>query len=158
MLGLERSLGSRIVTYADDLVILCGRGKGEEALARMRELMGKLKLDGQPLSFSRRPQSPRCSCRRSPQGFSTKRDNLRRFQLGAIGTDEPLRQLTDWIDHQAKAVRMVEERTLRLAVGTTEENAEVWMTVIPANHHLLASAFGPKRKWAALVLAHPELM
>jgi RNA-directed DNA polymerase len=44
MLGLERSLGSRIVTYADDLVILCRRGKGEEALARMRHLMGKLKL------------------------------------------------------------------------------------------------------------------
>jgi Reverse transcriptase (RNA-dependent DNA polymerase) len=44
MLGLERSLASRIVTYADDLVILCRRGKGEEALARMRQLMGKLKL------------------------------------------------------------------------------------------------------------------
>ena len=44
MLGLQRSLGSRIVTYADDLVILYRRGKGEEALARMRELMGKLKL------------------------------------------------------------------------------------------------------------------
>jgi hypothetical protein len=43
MLGLERSLGSRIVTYADDLVILCRRGKGEEALAGMRQLMGKLK-------------------------------------------------------------------------------------------------------------------
>jgi RNA-directed DNA polymerase len=43
-LGLEESLGSCIVTYADDLVILCRKGKAEEALARMRELMGKLKL------------------------------------------------------------------------------------------------------------------
>ncbi|WP_242665940.1 group II intron maturase-specific domain-containing protein [Paraburkholderia ginsengiterrae] len=43
-LGLQRSLGSRIVTYADDLVILCKRGKAEEALARLREIMGKLKL------------------------------------------------------------------------------------------------------------------
>jgi RNA-directed DNA polymerase len=43
-LGLERSLGSRIVTYADDLVILCKSGKAAEALQRMREIMGKLKL------------------------------------------------------------------------------------------------------------------
>ena len=43
-LGLERSLGSRIVTYADDLVILCKRGKADDALQRMREIMGKLKL------------------------------------------------------------------------------------------------------------------
>jgi RNA-directed DNA polymerase len=43
-LGLERSLGSRIVTYADDLVILCRKGNAEEALQRMRELMGRLKL------------------------------------------------------------------------------------------------------------------
>jgi RNA-directed DNA polymerase len=43
-LGLDKRLGTRIVTYADDLVILCRKGKAEEALARMRELMGKLKL------------------------------------------------------------------------------------------------------------------
>jgi group II intron reverse transcriptase/maturase len=43
-LGLEHSLGSCIVTYADDLVILCKRGKAEEALQWMRAIMGKLKL------------------------------------------------------------------------------------------------------------------
>jgi group II intron reverse transcriptase/maturase len=43
-LGLEQRLGSRIVTYADDLVILCKRGRAEEALTQMREIMGKIKL------------------------------------------------------------------------------------------------------------------
>ena len=42
--GLERRLRSRIVTYADDLVILCRRGKAEEALQRLREIMARLKL------------------------------------------------------------------------------------------------------------------
>jgi len=44
MFGLERTLGTRLVTYADDLVILCRQGKAEEALQRLREIMGKLKL------------------------------------------------------------------------------------------------------------------
>lgn len=43
-LGLERNLGSRVVTYADDLVILCRRGGAETALQRMRALMSGLKL------------------------------------------------------------------------------------------------------------------
>ena len=43
-LGLDRRLGSCIVTYADDLVILCRRGKAEEAALWMRKIMGKLKL------------------------------------------------------------------------------------------------------------------
>jgi RNA-directed DNA polymerase len=44
MFGLERALGARLVTYADDLVILCRRGKAEAALQSLREIMVKLKL------------------------------------------------------------------------------------------------------------------
>jgi len=40
--GLGQSLGSRIVNYADDLVILCKRGKADEALWHMCEIMGQL--------------------------------------------------------------------------------------------------------------------
>jgi group II intron reverse transcriptase/maturase len=43
-LGLEQSLGARLVTYADDLVILCRTGNAEAALHHLRALMGKLKL------------------------------------------------------------------------------------------------------------------
>jgi hypothetical protein len=35
MLVLEQSLGSRVVTYADDLVILCQRGKAEQTAATL---------------------------------------------------------------------------------------------------------------------------
>jgi group II intron reverse transcriptase/maturase len=42
-LGHERRLEARIVNYADDFVICC-RGRAEEALATMRDMMSKLKL------------------------------------------------------------------------------------------------------------------
>ena len=42
--GLEDRLASRIVTYADDLVILCRRGRAEEALQHLRAIMARLKL------------------------------------------------------------------------------------------------------------------
>jgi group II intron reverse transcriptase/maturase len=42
-LGHEKRLRAYIVNYADDLVICC-RGGAEEALAGMRDIMGKLKL------------------------------------------------------------------------------------------------------------------
>src|SRR5438270_196403 len=43
-LGLVQSLGTRLVTYAYDLVILCRSGNAEKALHHLREIMGKLKL------------------------------------------------------------------------------------------------------------------
>jgi group II intron reverse transcriptase/maturase len=43
-LGLGQSLGTRLVTYADDLVILCRRGNAQAALHHLRAIMGKLKL------------------------------------------------------------------------------------------------------------------
>ena len=42
-LGHEKRLAAYIVNYADDLVICC-RGRADEALARMRDIMTKLKL------------------------------------------------------------------------------------------------------------------
>ena len=42
-LGHEKRLGAYIVNYADDLVICC-RGRAEEALATMRDMMTRLKL------------------------------------------------------------------------------------------------------------------
>jgi hypothetical protein len=42
-LGHEKRLGAHIVNYADDFVICC-RGRAEEALATMRDMMSKLKL------------------------------------------------------------------------------------------------------------------
>jgi len=43
-LGLDKLLGSRIVNYADDLVILCRKGGAELALAHLRAIMGRLGL------------------------------------------------------------------------------------------------------------------
>jgi len=43
-LGLETSLGTRLVTYADDLVILCRRGNARSGAASPARIMGKLKL------------------------------------------------------------------------------------------------------------------
>src|SRR5215469_12311150 len=42
--ALSKSLGTRLVNYADDLVILCRRGSAENALHHLREIMSKLKL------------------------------------------------------------------------------------------------------------------
>jgi RNA-directed DNA polymerase len=41
---MKAEMSAQLVTYADDLVILCRRGKAEAALQRLQEIMGKLKL------------------------------------------------------------------------------------------------------------------
>lgn len=43
VLGHEERLGAKIVSYADDIVICC-RGTGEVALARLQSMMGQLRL------------------------------------------------------------------------------------------------------------------
>jgi RNA-directed DNA polymerase len=42
--GHARRLQAEVVNYADDFVILCREGSGEEAMATMRRLMSKLGL------------------------------------------------------------------------------------------------------------------
>jgi len=81
-LGLEQSLGTCIVTYADDLVILCRRGKAEEALQQLRTIMGALKLtineENRRTPATAPPQSILCQDRRQlPQ----KRRNFLRDSL-----------------------------------------------------------------------------
>jgi RNA-directed DNA polymerase len=44
VLGHQRRLAAQIVNYADDFVILCPRGRADEAMAVMRDMMGRLKL------------------------------------------------------------------------------------------------------------------
>jgi len=39
-----RMFGTRIVSYADDLVILCRQGRADEALSQLRKMMERLKL------------------------------------------------------------------------------------------------------------------
>jgi hypothetical protein len=45
-LGHEKRLAAYIVNYADDLVICC-RGRAEEALARMRDIIDEAEADGE---------------------------------------------------------------------------------------------------------------
>jgi RNA-directed DNA polymerase len=55
-LGLEQSLGTRLVIYADDLVILCRRGSADKALHHLREIMRKLKLTEEKTRICRVPE------------------------------------------------------------------------------------------------------
>jgi group II intron reverse transcriptase/maturase len=42
--SLQQRLGARIVRYADDIVVLCRRGKSEQAMAVLRQILERLQL------------------------------------------------------------------------------------------------------------------
>jgi group II intron reverse transcriptase/maturase len=42
--NLQQRLGARIVRYADDIVLLCRRGKSDKAMAVLRQILERLKL------------------------------------------------------------------------------------------------------------------
>lgn len=45
VLGYEKRYSAKIVNYADDFVILCPRGRARDAMAAMRDMMNRLKLE-----------------------------------------------------------------------------------------------------------------
>jgi len=45
VLGYEKRYSAKIVNYADDFVILCPRGRAMDAMAAMRDMMNRLKLE-----------------------------------------------------------------------------------------------------------------
>jgi RNA-directed DNA polymerase len=45
VLGYEERCKAHVVNYADDYVICCRRGRAEEAMAAMRRIMGRIKLE-----------------------------------------------------------------------------------------------------------------
>ena len=112
MLGLERSLGTRLVTYADDLVILCKKGKADEALQQLRRIMSKLKLtlNEEKTRICKVPEE-------SSTFWATRSDRciLR----------EPARRAWD-IGHQKSIKRMVEKiHALTDRTGTSQETAKL---------------------------------
>jgi Reverse transcriptase (RNA-dependent DNA polymerase) len=97
-LGLEQRLGSRIVTYADDLVILCKKGKASEALQQLRKIMSKLELTVNEektriCKVPRGPRAARCAARGSVVVIATTRSSARICDLLSVSTKPSYFQL-----------------------------------------------------------------
>jgi hypothetical protein len=128
-LGLEQSLGTCLVTYADDLVILCRGGNAERALHYLREIMGKLKLsvneektqicrvpDGEfdflGYTFGRM-YSPVTG--KARLGYRPSKKSIKRMveRVHALTVRAATWQATTRVKHTAAAVRMVVVRGCR---------------------------------------------
>jgi len=94
--SVEHSLGTRIVNYADDLVILCRKSTADEALQRLREIMGKLKLTVNEEKHDL-------------QGAEGEFDFLG-YTFGRMYQREPERPLAN--GHQRKAFRRMSRRSM----------------------------------------------
>ena len=83
-LGLEQRLGSRIVTYADDLVILCKKGNTDQALQQLRKIMSKL----QKLTVNERRRHESAGSRKGEfdfLGYTFRTDVLQRTGQARLG-------------------------------------------------------------------------
>jgi len=111
-LGLEHSLGTRIVNYADDLVILCRKSTADEALQRLREIMGRAEAHGD----EEKTRITRCR-----KASSTSLDT----RLGGCTRREPERP--PWVTGHQRKASCVWSRTFCSddRAGTWQETTEL---------------------------------
>jgi RNA-directed DNA polymerase len=105
-LGLGQRLGARLVTYADDLVILCQKGNAEAALDQMRRLMGQLLFGWyheQGVSGDRQLYSGAAASVVSAQARESRQEG------GSLSTPAPLRAIRARAAYPAWSGRAVGE-------------------------------------------------
>jgi group II intron reverse transcriptase/maturase len=107
--GHGERLQAVIVNYADDFVILCPRGRAEEALAVMRTMMAKLKLTVNETK-TRRCQVPdetfdflgytigRCHSRRTGEAYLSSRPSVKKVQRICQTISAMTRRCWAWLE------------------------------------------------------------
>ena len=114
-LGHEKRLAAKIVNYADDFVILCPRGRADQAMAAMRDMIERLKLTVNEQK-TRLAQLPEETFDFLGYTFGRLRD--RRTGRAYYGGRPSLKSLT-------RLRRRIHEETSRQWLWTTEENRTV---------------------------------
>lgn len=111
-LGHEKRLSARIVNYADDFVILCRRGRADDAMTAMRDMMKRLKLtvNEQKTRLARLPEETFDFL-----GFTFGRLHDRRTGRAYYGGRPSLKSIK-------RLRRRIHEETMRRWLWTSGEN------------------------------------